>query len=301
MPDKYFYMNPKKTCLISYRISGDIAVALGAVAGETKQKADTLNSFLDHMKKSGFTPVFYNVKEDEKKYFKKYGMRSLKIGEEAVIVFDNFDIQKPELKDIRYSLNKFDRLGLTMEYYPLSRIPWSLMHDIDVLYQGWVRSKKSPPLTFSLNYYPFPVEDKAYVGAVYDTNGILQAAFSFFPYDAQKRLVLELMLRNHKAPNGTVEGALTKSVFHFKDLGYTSLSLGVAPLSNLNKNEKLIDEKVLSFIFKNSKSIYKYKSLFEFKKQFNPIWEHKYIIYPNLASLPKVALALARVHITKTS
>jgi phosphatidylglycerol lysyltransferase len=299
MPDKNIYINPQKTCFVSYKASGDIAVVLGTAIGKQDKRKETLGIFNNHVKQLGLTPVYYNVEESDKKLLQKYNMRFVKIGEEAVINFDKFNIQTPQMKDIRYALNKFDRLGLTVDFYTLSKIPWSIMHDIDNLYNGWVNQKNSPPLTFSLNFYPFPVEDNAYAGVVYNKNRELLSAFSFFPYDGQRRLVLELMLRNQKAPNGTVEGALTKSIYNFKNLGYRSLSLGVAPLSNLGKKEKLLEEKALSFIFENTKRIYKYKSLFKFKKQFNPEWQHKYLAYPSIATIPKVAIALVRVHIQR--
>ncbi len=49
-------------------------------------------------------------------------------------------------------------------------------------------------------------------------------------------------------------------------------------------------------IFENVRGIYEYKSLFQFKKKFNPLWEGRYLVFPSLNALPRIGVAMLRVH-----
>ena len=46
----------------------------------------------------------------------------------------------------------------------------------------------------------------------------------------------------------------------------------------------------MEWVFNNLNGIYRYKSLYFFKRKFNPRWEPRYLAYPGAAALPQRAL-----------
>jgi len=52
----------------------------------------------------------------------------------------------------------------------------------------------------------------------------------------------------------------------------------------------------VQFLFENLNRIYRYKSLFEFKRKYRPKWRGRYVAYRRGVQLPLIGLALVRVH-----
>ncbi len=300
MNDKNYFFNKDKTSVIAYKIANNVAIALSDPAGRRGDNVSTISEFIKDMSTRGLSYAFYNTSQQYSRSYKKLGMKLIKIGEEAVLPTGSFDLNTPEMKEVRYGFNRINKLGVRLNWHKLNEVPWAILHDVDILYSGWLKGKKASPLTFSLGFYPFPLEEKAYLLTVYSDNADILAAFSFFPYDNQQGMILDLMLRNEKAPNGTVEGALASAVLHFKEMGYKEVSLGVAPLSNISSEKEfgLID-KGLRFVFENFNQIYDYKHLFGFKQDFRPVWTHKYMAYQKLSEIPKITIAIIEAHMLK--
>ena len=99
------------------------------------------------------------------------------------------------------------------------------------------------------------------------------------------------------APYGLMDYLIARSLLEFQKLGYKFASLSNAPLANVSPNDEfsLLDRGV-KMLFENVRGIYEYKSLFQFKKKFNPVWEGRYLAFPSLDSLPRIGLAILRVH-----
>jgi phosphatidylglycerol lysyltransferase len=84
---------------------------------------------------------------------------------------------------------------------------------------------------------------------------------------------------------------------YFREQGYTGLNLGLAPLSGLGENSGARGtEKLAHFFYENFNKFYNFKGLRKYKEKFNPDWEPRYLIYPNIMSLPKVALAIIQAN-----
>jgi lysylphosphatidylglycerol synthetase-like protein (DUF2156 family) len=108
---------------------------------------------------------------------------------------------------------------------------------------------------------------------------------------------LDLMRTLPHARN-IMDFVLVESIAHFRTLGVTDVSLGLAPLANTNNtgSRLVAEEKVVQFLFENLNHVYGYKSLFEFKRKYRPHWRGRYVAYRRGVQLPLVGLALVRVH-----
>jgi lysylphosphatidylglycerol synthetase-like protein (DUF2156 family) len=82
-------------------------------------------------------------------------------------------------------------------------------------------------------------------------------------------------------------------------LGVEEVSLGNAPLANAEQNPCLYgrEEKAVKFLFDRFNRYYGYKSLFEFKKKYQPAWQGRYLGVRPSVNLVLAAVALVRVHL----
>jgi phosphatidylglycerol lysyltransferase len=106
------------------------------------------------------------------------------------------------------------------------------------------------------------------------------------------------MRRGPEAAPGAMELVLVRAAAHLRAQGFTSFSLGLAPLAGVGGAEHGLVGKGLDYLFRNLDGVYRYRSLQRFKDKFAPRWEDRYLLYPGPLALPSVLLALARVHVT---
>lgn len=281
---KYFFRN---NCLVAYKIAGDTAVVLGDILGPASDVPETFNEFIKFISQKGLAPVFFNVNEPMALLIKNSGWKIMPIGLEAVIDTLSFDMSRPELKSIRYSANKIEKLGAEYKWFSAKDIPWEVLKDIDSLYHEWIGEKRTPQLKFSQNYYPLPVDENVKVLAIYSPQKSLWAALSFLPYQNGESYSLDLMIRNKNTPYGAVAAGIVRSIGHMKERGIRRINLGLAPLAAVD---------LPKFLLRRLNTIYKHHSLFEFKKQFEPVWNKKYIALSKYTALPKATLAIFRAH-----
>jgi phosphatidylglycerol lysyltransferase len=301
MQDKRYYIDEESEFVLSYRISGGHSVILGdPISKNIDELLSCTRLFLEDNERKGLKTVFYNTSEDLKIFYKKLGYKQMKIGEEAIIPTNTFSIEGSLMADIRHAVSRINREGGQFEWFSMDKIPWNVINDISALYDQWITDRKSPGLTFSLDYYPFPVEPDGYVLTIYSPANILWGVLSFFPYDNKQGMALDFMIRAKSSPPGIIESGIAEAAKYFKTHGILNLNLGLAPLADLEiKKDANIVDKIRNNIFEHFNQFYGYKSLFLFKKKFYPVWQHKYLAYKDSLDLPSTTSAILQVHLKK--
>ena len=300
MDDKSYYFSEGYKSFIAYKVRNGVAVTLGDPIGEEREISKCISDFIKDMHLSGLNVVFTGIGEKRKRLYSTRKLKLVKIGEEAVLNTNTFNLNGSEMKDVRNAVNKIVREKITFQWFNLRDIPWGVLIEIENLHNEWLIEKGGPSLTFSVDFFPFPPEPNAFLVCGYLPNGKLIAAFDYFPYKEGKAMGLELMLRTKDAPNGINEAIINESVNYFKGRGVDEVSLGVAPLSNIETKAKVgTTDKTIKLIFDRFNQFYAFKSLFTFKKKFNPIWRHTFIAFENYQELPKVLLATLQVQLKK--
>jgi len=95
-----------------------------------------------------------------------------------------------------------------------------------------------------------------------------------------------------------MDALIAESLLDFQRRGLSQASLGNAPLANIESGSlDSLEEKVIRYLFESFDAYYGYKSLFEFKKKFHPIWRGRHVAYRSVAYLLPAAAAIVRVHL----
>jgi phosphatidylglycerol lysyltransferase len=53
-------------------------------------------------------------------------------------------------------------------------------------------------------------------------------------------------------------------------------------------------EKALAYLSRHLSQFYNFKGLHFFKEKFHPTWHPRYLVFPHMANLPEVVVALVR-------
>jgi lysylphosphatidylglycerol synthetase-like protein (DUF2156 family) len=109
-------------------------------------------------------------------------------------------------------------------------------------------------------------------------------------------------MRGRADARDVMDFLIVEAIDHFKSQGVEEVSLGNAPLANVDAEVGLLpsrQERAVKFLFENFDRYYGYKSLFKFKKKYHPKWQGRYLAYRPRTSLVMVGLAIAGVHLPR--
>ena len=157
-------------------------------------------------------------------------------------------------------------------------------------------------MTFDLG--TFSVESLREHGCaiVRNSEGRIETFATWLCYKNGKGRCLDLM-RGRNEFKDVLDFLIVEAIDHFKALGVEEISLGNAPLANVDavadERLELRQERAVKFLFDNFDKFYGYKSLFNFKKKYSPDWQGRYLAYRPRVSLAMVGLAIAGVHLPK--
>lgn len=148
---------------------------------------------------------------------------------------------------------------------------------------------------FSLGWF-----DEAYIrncelAVVHTPTGEISAFSNILPEYQLNEVTNDLMRYRQSMEKGTMDFLLISMLQHFKEQGYDTFNFGLSALSGVGENpESRRLEKVLRYLYQHLNRFYNFQGLHAHKEKFHPTWEPRYLVYPSLATLPSVVVALIR-------
>jgi phosphatidylglycerol lysyltransferase len=85
-------------------------------------------------------------------------------------------------------------------------------------------------------------------------------------------------------------------VERFRERGANVVSLGLVGMADTKQEMPAMQRQFASLVSEQMRLLKMHRSLFHFKEKFQPCWESRYIVISSTLALPRIALALLRVH-----
>jgi len=298
LPDKDYFFTEDGQAVISYVLSGSIAVALANPIGSPAARVRAIGEFALFCRRLDWEPVFYALTEDMAPHYRQAGFSLFKIGEGARLRTEDFHLQGGAFQNLRTLCNKARKLDLQFRWYDSSEgIDTVLERQLESISQSWIEIKKAREMSFDMGVYSLADIRENGAAVTVDAMGNALAFATWRPFRQGEGRTLDLM-RHLPHSRNIMDFVLVESILHFRQRGIRDICLGLAPLANTDAapSRLLPEEKVVQFLFENLNYIYGYKSLFEFKRKYRPAWLGHYVAYRRGVHLPMVGLALVRVH-----
>ena len=299
LEDKSYFFTADNESFFAYALWRNYAVCLVGPIGPAEAWASATSEFLEFCSVQDWQPVFYCARAELRPAFSQCGLRSFKIGEDARLSVTDFNLKGGKFQNLRTACNKARKEGKRLQWYEPGDGPLDhgLEAQLKVLSDAWLHEKQGTEMTFDLGFFNLVQIRKNGVAALFNAEGRLDAFATWLPYKQRTARSLDLM-RSRSDAKGVMDFLIVESIDHFKAMEVEEVSLGNAPLANIEENVKGYrrEERAVKFLFENFNRYYGYKSLFEFKKKYQPIWQGRYLGFRPKSNLLLIALALVRVH-----
>jgi len=294
--DKSYFFSQSGKAVISYVLEGSTAVVAGDPIGPESEMESTLKQFIAFCNEQDWTIVFWQVRSELVDLYRSASLHLLKIGEDAVVGAQNFTLKGGAMANVRSSAKRAEKDGLRVVFYsgPVND-PCQLLQ-MEQISRSWLAAKGGSEMGFSMGHFD-PQSDTEQITAVaIDAAEKVHAFVTFVPIYGRHGWGLDLMRRAQQPAPGTMELLLARSLEYMKSLGAERVSLGLAPLSNTNAEDETFLGSSIDFLTGRFGNPAKNRSLFNFKKKFQPTWESRYLVYSDTLSLPKIGWALYHAH-----
>lgn len=292
--DKHLFFNADRTAYVGFRLVNGVALGLADPVGPEADVVTTAREFYDFATLHDWTPALYQASPAHLQTYRKLGWQALKIGEEAVIQLDSFTFEGPAAKDLRYARNRFGKSGVRASLFA-PPVALSVLDRIKPVSDQWLAKKGGRERTFSMGRFDIGQLRNTYVLVVEDVHGEVLAFANFVSAPARRMLAVDLMRHRDNPPNGLMDFLFAEAIRLTKEQGFTALSLGLAPLANVGVEDGSgVADAACRLIYERFNRVYNFKGLHTYKSKFSPVWEPRYLLYPSLAVLPRVALAVVR-------
>jgi phosphatidylglycerol lysyltransferase len=294
LPDKSYFFSPSGRSVIAYVPKGRGAIALGDPIGPQEDRKETLVAFQLFCQRNDWYPAFYQTLPNDLDLYKSLGFQVLKIGEEAIVNLQTFTLQGKAGRNLRTSLNRMTKLGYKVKFYspPISS---DLLRQLKTVSDEWLQSVRGSEKRFSVGWFEETYLRDCEIVAVQSPQDEIIAFTNIISEYKLNEITNDLMRHRQSIENGTMDFLFISMFQHYKEQGYDSFNLGLSVLAGVGKNnESRRLEKVLRYLYQHLERFYNFQGLHFYKDKFHPRWEPRFLVYPSLAALPDVVVALIR-------
>jgi len=293
--DKHYFFTAGGSVL-AYTVKGRTAIVLGDPIGPPEDAASAIKEFVQHCSGNDWQPAFFQTLPDYLPFYQAEGLSTIAIGQEAIIDLNSFTLSGRANHDLRSAHNRLVRLGYRAVYHapPLSD---RLVAELRAVSDEWLAMLGSSEKRFFLAWFDDDYIRNGPVMAVYGPDGSIRAFANIVSEFQANEITIELMRHVRNTDNGTMDFLFIRLFEWAKEQGYASFNMGLSSLAGVGtRSEDPVVERALHFIYEHMDEPYDFRGLFNYKNKFHPTWSPRYLAYPGPASLPAVAVAIARAY-----
>lgn len=288
--DKLLYFSDRYEAFIAYRIANGFAIVLEEPVCADDFKIPVLQEFDRHCNKMSLKTAFYRVDESGISYFNYLKKRKLLIGQEALLVLEQFNLEGREKKSLRNALNSLQKKGY---YSVICRAPLEkkLVNELKQVSDEWLKHFEKKEIVFSQGAFDEKEIAQQDVIVLRDLENTLKAFLNIIPDFAPDECTYDLIRKTADAPGGAMDALIIEMVNYAKQKNMKYLNLGLVPMAGIDQPENTA-ERLIRYAYEKIKRFRHYTGLREFKEKYATIWVNKYLVYENDFDLLQLPAAL---------
>ncbi|MGH3743992.1 MAG: phosphatidylglycerol lysyltransferase domain-containing protein [Mycobacteriales bacterium] len=291
--DKSVIWSPTGKACIGYRVVSGVMLASGDPLGDPEAWPGAIGAFLDEAARHAWTPAVMGCSEQAGTAWQRSGLDALELGDEAVVEAASFSLDGRSMRGVRQAVARVERAGYAFSVRRVHDIAPGELERIGRSARSWRGAETERGFSMALGRFGDPADGDCVV-ATATKDGRLSALLHFVPWGSDG-LSLELMVRDRDADNGMNEFLIAQLLAASPGLGVTRVSLNFAVFrSALARGERL----GAGFVLRGWRAVllfasrwFQIESLYRFNAKFQPEWQPRFVCYPAVRDIPRIAVA----------
>jgi lysyl-tRNA synthetase class 2 len=294
--DKVAMFSPSGKAAVVYRVVGSVTLASGDPLGDPEAWPGAIQAWLDEADTYAWTPGVIGASEDGAIAYKRAGLDSLELGDEAVLELDEFSLDGRSMRSVRQAVNRVKRAGYTLDIKRQDTLTPEESAEIEKAAESLRGEDVERGFSMALGRLGDPRDPQLVVARARDGEGRLVAVLGFVPW-GKDGLSLDLMRRAKDTENGTVEFVVTGVAELAKTIGVKRISLNFAVFRSVFERGSRVGAgpvlRIWHRLLMLASRWWQIESLYRANAKYQPEWVPRFVCFRRAAELPRVAVAAA--------
>ena len=289
--DKHYLFNADRTAFVGYQIENGVLMISGDPVGEASGVAELLPDVVVFAEKHGLRLSALGVSGGGRALFEQAGLRSLYMGDEAIVDSDRFSLEGRPIRKVRQSVTRLRKAGYRTEISELGSLEPDVVARLEEVAKDWLGGAPERGFSMAMDSLRNPVSEDTLVVYSLDEGGTIRGFLHFVPTYGRDAVSLSYMRRQRETPNGLTEFLIAEGIEHLRGRGVTEVSLNFAAFARLIRQPSGLVERALGRALALGDAWFQIERLYRFNAKFFPDWEPRYFMYERRLGLPRAGIA----------
>jgi lysyl-tRNA synthetase class 2 len=284
--------------LVSYGSVGAVAVAAGDPLGAADGWPAAVDAFLETAASQGRVAAVIGCGAEAARTYELAGLRTVYIGDEAVLDLEGFSLDGRAVRTARQSWNRALRSGYSCQLWRSGELDDDTSAALRALSRRWRGGAAERGFSMALGRLFDPRDPETLVIAARDRDGRPRGFLHLVPWGGDG-VSLDVMRRDRDAPAMLTDFLVVEAARRLPALGVRRLSLNFsflrAVLAAGSGPGAPLGLRLERWALQRLSRAFQIETLYRFNKKFGPSWRPRYAAVEAIEDLPRVALAALRL------
>ena len=289
--DQHYLFSSDRQAFLGYRVEAGVLLVSGDPVGSDQAIPPLLRELSLFAETRGLKLAALGAGEVMRPLWKQLGLRSLYLGDEAVVEIASFSLEGRAIRKVRQSVTRLEKQGYVAELRRLEELSDAELADLDAVSRSWRGGEAERGFAMSLDELRRDDHGDSLVVLGRDASCQIRGFLHFAPSYGRAAVSLSLMRRQRDTPNGLMEFLVARGLGLLGERGIEEASLNFAAFARFIHAPRGAVERVVGRGLLIADAAFQIERLHRFNTKFFPRWEPRYLMYEHALGLPRVALA----------
>lgn len=288
--DKRYLFTDDQRAFVGYRVESGVLIVSGEPVGPDDALPELLTQVAHFAEQRGLRLAAVGVSGATKPLFEQLGLRSLYLGDEAIVDVGAFSLEGRPIRKVRQSVSRLEKHGYTTTVGTVGSLAPAVIAEAEQAALEWLGDTDERGFSMALDA-DIAAHEETLLVLARDGDGELRGLLHLVPTYGRAAASLSMMRRHPDAPNGLTEYIIVKAIEELRRRDVKELSLNFAAFARLLHSPEGVAERLVRRVLQVADSFFQIERLYRFNDKFNPHWEARYLMHEGALNLPRTALA----------
>jgi lysyl-tRNA synthetase class 2 len=290
--DKQYLFDQEGSAFLAYRIENGVLLVSGDPVGPPAALPGLVSEAVAYAERRGLKLAASGVSEELVPLWRQAGLRSLYIGDEAIVETGRFSLEGRAIRKVRQSVARLEKGGYSAELTELAQLDEATLCELEKVTERWLAGAAERGFAMSMDSLRTERDAGGVVLLARDSDGRIRGFLHLVPSYGRPAMSLSSMRRDRETPNGLMEFLVVRAIEALRERGVEEISLNFAAFARVMHGPCGPLERVVGRLVALGNPFFQIESLYRFNAKFFPRWEPRYLLYEGALGLPRAGLAV---------
>jgi lysyl-tRNA synthetase class 2 len=289
--DAHYLFSADERAFVGYRIENRVLLVSGDPVGPDAALPSLARDACRFAEIHGLELAVLGASERMLKLWRELGLRTLYLGDEAIVDTQGFSLEGRAIRKVRQSVSRLQAAGYAVELLEVASLDERALDELERVSSLWREGSAERGFSMAMDAVRCEEHCDGSVAVARDPGGAIRGFLHFVPTYGRRAVSLSTMRRDRETPNGLMEFAVVRAIELLRETGAEEVSLNFAAFARFMHRPRSPAERLVGRLARLANPYFQIESLYRFNAKFQPRWEPRYLAFERARRLPRVGLA----------